>query len=344
MTIYSASAKFYSVSETIPSSINKDASVVIKEGSSTPSNDDFYVPSTLMIGKGTTVTWKNEDSTLHTVTSGTAESDISGTEFDSSYLAGGKSFQHTFSGAGTFEYYCTLHPFMKAKVIVGTDKVKSDTPPALNTPIIDGENIQANETQVSQTNGSEINTSRPLIFEDELGTQNLPKNNLETYNDNDIGYSINYPSDWTINDDNSQPYTLTSFDSPDKKVHVDVRMFSSKGYESIKEYGDKNFKESEDYTLLQYYRNSTTLLSEKPAIKAIYLTNSNPGLLGYALGSSSTTSKAMMIATLVPEKKSIFAIAYFASPNNFNEYLPDVQTIVKSFQMSTKGPIIQEED
>src|SRR6476469_105221 len=90
----------------------------ISPGSSVPSNGKFFVPATLTVSTGTTVTWTNGDSTLHTVTSGSAESGNSGTEFDSSYLAAGKTFQHQFGAAGTFDYYCTLHPWMKGKVVV----------------------------------------------------------------------------------------------------------------------------------------------------------------------------------------------------------------------------------
>ena len=95
-------------------------SVTISPGSSSPSNGKFFVPDTLTVSKGTTVSWTNGDSTLHTVTSGSPESGNSGTgtEFDSSYLAAGKTFQHQFSIPGTFEYYCTLHPYMKGKVVV----------------------------------------------------------------------------------------------------------------------------------------------------------------------------------------------------------------------------------
>jgi plastocyanin len=93
-------------------------SVTISPGSSVPSNGKFFVPETLTVSKGTTITWTNGDSTLHTVTSGSAESGNSGTEFDSSYLAAGKTFQHQFSTSGTFDYYCTLHPYMKGKVVV----------------------------------------------------------------------------------------------------------------------------------------------------------------------------------------------------------------------------------
>jgi plastocyanin len=93
-------------------------SVTISPGSSSPSNAKLFDPKTLTVSKGATVTWTNGDSTLHTVTSGSPESGNSGTEFDSSYLAAGKTFQHQFSIPGTFDYYCTLHPYMKGKVVV----------------------------------------------------------------------------------------------------------------------------------------------------------------------------------------------------------------------------------
>ena len=92
--------------------------VIISPGSSSPTNAKFFDPLLLNVPVGATVTWKNLDSTLHTVTSGSAESGKSGTIFDSSYLTGGKTFQHTFSIAGTFDYYCTLHPYMKGQIVV----------------------------------------------------------------------------------------------------------------------------------------------------------------------------------------------------------------------------------
>lgn len=97
---------------------NSGNEVIISPGSSSPSNAKFFDPLILNVPLGTTVIWKNLDSTLHTVTSASAEGGKSGTIFDSSYLTGGKKFQHTFSSAGTFDYYCTLHPYMKGQVVV----------------------------------------------------------------------------------------------------------------------------------------------------------------------------------------------------------------------------------
>ena len=95
------------------------AEVIIPPGSSAPKADGiYYIPPTLTVSKGTTVTWKNADSTLHTVTSGSAETGEVGTMFDSSYMTAGKTFQYTFSNAGTVDYHCVLHPYMMGKVVV----------------------------------------------------------------------------------------------------------------------------------------------------------------------------------------------------------------------------------
>ena len=71
-----------------------------------------FSPATITIKKGTTVTWTNQDSAPHTVTS------TSGSELASDTLSKGGAYSHTFDKAGTFDYHCTVHPNMKAKVIV----------------------------------------------------------------------------------------------------------------------------------------------------------------------------------------------------------------------------------
>lgn len=73
-----------------------------------------FIPATLTVNKGTTVTWKNEDETAHTVSS-----DTTGTGgFSSKPLNPGDSFTHTFDSAGTFPYHCEIHPYLKGTVIV----------------------------------------------------------------------------------------------------------------------------------------------------------------------------------------------------------------------------------
>ena len=92
------------------------ASVSIVPGSSSPSISKPYDPSTLTVKAGTSVTWTNKDSTIHTVTSGLPEKGDIGTLFDSTLISPGNTFTHVFDKQGTFD--CTLHPFMHGQIIV----------------------------------------------------------------------------------------------------------------------------------------------------------------------------------------------------------------------------------
>lgn len=94
------------------------ASVSIVQGSSSPSISKAYDPSPLTVKTGTSVTWTNNDSSIHTVTSGLPEKGNVGTLFDSSLISPGNTFVHVFYKQGTFDYSCTLHPFMHGQIIV----------------------------------------------------------------------------------------------------------------------------------------------------------------------------------------------------------------------------------
>ena len=94
-------------------------SISIVSGASAPNNPKFYDPTPANVAVGTTVTWTNNDATLHTVYSGTPDDSANGGKlFQSTYMAKGQTFEHKFDTAGTFDYYCTLHPFMLGKVVV----------------------------------------------------------------------------------------------------------------------------------------------------------------------------------------------------------------------------------
>jgi plastocyanin len=75
-----------------------------------------YLPSIITIKQGQQVTWSNEDVAFHTVTSGLYDepSDL----FDSGHLDPEQKFSVSFDERGTFDYFCTLHPWMAGKVIV----------------------------------------------------------------------------------------------------------------------------------------------------------------------------------------------------------------------------------
>jgi plastocyanin len=71
-----------------------------------------YSVNVLMVELGTTVTWTNDDPGMpHSVTA------VDGS-FDSGVLQAGGTYSYTFDKPGDFEYFCTLHPWMRAKVSV----------------------------------------------------------------------------------------------------------------------------------------------------------------------------------------------------------------------------------
>ncbi len=83
-----------------------------KESANSVSISGFaFNPASLTVTVGTTVTWTNNDSITHTVTSDTAV-------WDSGQISSGQTFSHTFNQAGTFSYHCSIHTNMVAKVVV----------------------------------------------------------------------------------------------------------------------------------------------------------------------------------------------------------------------------------
>jgi plastocyanin len=70
-----------------------------------------FDPASITIKVGTTVVWTNKDSANHSITSDTGL-------WDSGGIAQGESYTRVFDTAGTFTYYCSIHPSMKGTIIV----------------------------------------------------------------------------------------------------------------------------------------------------------------------------------------------------------------------------------
>jgi plastocyanin len=84
-----------------------------------------FKPETLTVDAGEEVTWKQTDIGAHTVTSGTVEQASAGVtqqpdgRFDSGDISKGETFEFTFTEAGTYPYFCRLHPAtMRGEILV----------------------------------------------------------------------------------------------------------------------------------------------------------------------------------------------------------------------------------
>ena len=76
--------------------------------------DNFsFTPPTLVVAPGTTVTWTNADDSPHSV----REKDG---KFKSAALDTDDTFSQTFTAPGEYNYFCSIHPYMTAKIVVKT--------------------------------------------------------------------------------------------------------------------------------------------------------------------------------------------------------------------------------
>ncbi len=76
--------------------------------------DLAFAPETLTIAKGTTVIWTNNDDVQHDITPDSPSDNF----VASSLLSEGETYNITFSVPGTYTYHCSLHPHMKATIVV----------------------------------------------------------------------------------------------------------------------------------------------------------------------------------------------------------------------------------
>ena len=111
-------------------------------GSSTPgceeTADGCFIPNVVVLGKADTeVTWENNDTAAHTVTSG--EPGNPSGYWDSGLIMAGSSYTKSFEGfePGTYPYFCQVHPWMTGTIIIedGTSSTPADTvPPQVLVP------------------------------------------------------------------------------------------------------------------------------------------------------------------------------------------------------------------
>ncbi|HSB84626.1 MAG TPA: plastocyanin/azurin family copper-binding protein [Nitrosarchaeum sp.] len=102
------------------SSTPQTVSVTIPSGNSSPgceTSNTCFVPSAVTINVGDTVEWTNTDTAAHTVTSGSPADGPSGV-FDSSLIMAKAAFSQKFDKAGSYDYFCMVHPWMTGNVKV----------------------------------------------------------------------------------------------------------------------------------------------------------------------------------------------------------------------------------
>jgi plastocyanin len=182
------------------------ATVSTPQGTSVPgceATNECYIPYEITINVGEEITWSNDDSAAHTVTAGSASDGPSGV-FDSSLFMAGTTFSHTFEEAGTFPYFCMVHPWMEGIVNVGTAEVTTTSTPQ---PELISEK-PAEESQVSVSLDHEISGGQVTSMTAD-GSQNSVIIEVDSTDDGQI--TVTLPRDVvdaTIGDEDDEFFVL----------------------------------------------------------------------------------------------------------------------------------------
>jgi plastocyanin len=127
--------------------------------------DNSFQPSTLNVPAGTAVTWHNQDSVQHTVSSD--KEDL----YDSGSLAPGKKYTFTFSNPGSYKYHCSIHPGMQGLIVVAgsaaTEASKSVLTKMVSLPSSFQGSIPISAQGGSGTAGTAFWSEKPLSLSGE---------------------------------------------------------------------------------------------------------------------------------------------------------------------------------
>ena len=153
-----------------PQAFAATAQVTISKGASvtngTCSATSCFDPNVINVNVGDTVTWTNADTVGHTATSGKPTDNQTGTVWDSSLIkAGGSYTSPAFATAGTYNYFCMVHPWMTAQVIVGAGSATSSpttTAPSGNNTT--GMNMTGNSTMSGNQTVPEFGPVASLVL------------------------------------------------------------------------------------------------------------------------------------------------------------------------------------
>jgi plastocyanin len=103
-------------------------------GQSCVSAKSCYYPDTITVSPNTVIAWTNIDNTAHTVTSGSPSENSTGTVFDSDMIGPGGTYSFIFISSGTYDYFCSIHPWMTGEVIVTSPLATNSSSNSATTP------------------------------------------------------------------------------------------------------------------------------------------------------------------------------------------------------------------
>ncbi len=135
--------------------------------------NNCFSPNPITVAPGTEVTWKNGDAVSHTVTSGKVTDNSTGSLFDSGLIKKGAEFKFTFANAGTFDYFCAVHPWMAGQVIVSSTA-------AASTQSNDSTQTGSSMNMTSQSSGNVTYTGSVSTTASQPNNSTVQTNNVQS--------------------------------------------------------------------------------------------------------------------------------------------------------------------
>ena len=153
--------------------------VTISQGASSPgceTTKECYNPDSVEIRTGDTVSWSNDDTAAHTVTSGTPDGPDG--IFDSSLFMAGSTFEFTFDKSGTYPYFCMVHPWMTGEIVVNEINDKT-----VNEIIVDESSTDSKSVDKTELTKDKTKSSETLDPVDDKDFENISYENSEITSD-----------------------------------------------------------------------------------------------------------------------------------------------------------------
>jgi len=147
-------------------------------------NNECFIPYEVTVDVGGEVKWSNPDAAAHTVTSGVITDDTAGDLFDSGLMAPGATFSHKFEEAGTYPYFCFVHPWMAGVVIaeaVDGDMHMDDTKDG-DMHMMDDMMMPSSLDQIMATITPDVTATKGSPMSIEVAITDLEGNALEHVN------------------------------------------------------------------------------------------------------------------------------------------------------------------
>ena len=187
--------------------------------------------------------------------------------------------------------------------------------------------------QNSHVFASDRNTAMTTAYSGSSnGTSTASANNSSflAYQNPDFGIGMQYPYNWTKQEDNLLLHTIAAFSSIHQNpfdfanvtlAEVDLRVYNAPQNETSAKLNIGQIN-TQGHTIISYYKNSTTTIGGYPALK----------IISYYFGG--VTQKELQIWTFVPNKHILVEIIYIAQPSKYSLYLPTVQKMIDSVEIA----------